>query len=62
MTTTKLLLSIPEACEVLGLGRSTVCELIRSGELRSVKVGRRRLVPMAGADEYVAGLGHAELV
>lgn len=29
----------------LGLGRTTTYRLIREGKLRSVKVGRRRLVP-----------------
>lgn len=39
------LLSIPEAAEALGIGRTLVYDLIASGRLRTVKVGRRRLVP-----------------
>lgn len=36
----------PDAGRALGLSRSTVYELISRGELASVKVGRRRLVPV----------------
>ncbi len=39
------LLSIPEAASLLGVGRTTAYHLISSGELRSVKVRGRRLVP-----------------
>jgi excisionase family DNA binding protein len=37
--------SIVEATRLTGLSRSTIYELIRAGRLRSVKVGRRRLIP-----------------
>jgi excisionase family DNA binding protein len=45
------LLSIPEAAHLTGLGRSSVYELIARGELRSLKVGRRRLVPASAVHE-----------
>lgn len=38
----------------LSIGRSMVFNLIRSGELRSVKVGRRRLVSETAINEYIA--------
>lgn len=38
----------------LGVGRSTVFELIASGDLRSVKVGRRRLVSEAAICEFIS--------
>jgi excisionase family DNA binding protein len=48
---------IPSTQEQLGnVGRTTVFELIRKGELRSVKVGKRRLVPQSQIDAYIAGL------
>lgn len=37
----------------LSLSRSAVFDLIRTGELRSVKVGRRRLVSEAAIREFV---------
>ena len=39
------LLSITEAGRRLGIGRSALYQTFARGELRSVKVGRRRLVP-----------------
>ena len=39
-----------------GLSRSVLYELIRSGQLRTVKQGRRRLVPVSALAEYVASL------
>jgi excisionase family DNA binding protein len=48
--------SVDEAAEALRLSRSALYELIRSGRVRSVKSGRRRLVPVAALGEYVADL------
>lgn len=36
----KLLLRIEEVAEMLGIGRSKIYELLRSGELPSVRIGR----------------------
>ncbi|CAA9395470.1 MAG: hypothetical protein AVDCRST_MAG75-1808 [uncultured Propionibacteriaceae bacterium] len=52
-----VLYDVDEAAEALRLSRSALYELIRSGQLRSVKAGRRRLVPVAALTEYVARLG-----
>lgn len=38
------LLTVPEAMSALRLSRATVYDLIRSGELGSVKVGRSRRI------------------
>lgn len=38
----------------LGVGRSKVFELMASGELRSVRVGRRRLVSEAAIHEFIS--------
>lgn len=48
------LLSIDEAAEALGLGRSLLYDEIGSGRLRTVKVGRRRLCPAGAIAEYIA--------
>jgi excisionase family DNA binding protein len=40
----------------LGVGRSTVFELMASGQLRSVKVGRRRLISEAAIVEFIEKL------
>lgn len=47
------LLSVDEAASMLGLGRSALYGEIGAGRLRSVKVGRRRLVPAASIAAYI---------
>jgi excisionase family DNA binding protein len=49
----KLLLSPEEAAEVLGVTRSTIYDLMRMRLLASVKIGRRRLVPVKACHEMV---------
>lgn len=52
-----VLLVCPEdAAQVLGIGRTKVYELIRSGALRSVRVGGLRRIPVSALDEFVARL------
>ena len=43
---TRLTLSIAEAAELLGISRTTAHELAQSGELPTVRLGRRILVPV----------------
>ena len=40
----KRLLDMKEVAATLNVGRSTAFELVGTGELRSVRIGRRRLV------------------
>ena len=54
-----LLYRVDEAAVALRLSRSVLYELIRTGQLRTVKAGRRRLVPVAALDEYVVSLDGA---
>ncbi len=53
----RLLLRPEEVAKALGVGRTMVFELIRSGELRSVKIGKSRRIPTQAVREYVEGLG-----
>jgi len=50
----KRLLTIAETASALSIGRSSVYELLRRGEIPSVKLGRARRVPAAALDEFVA--------
>jgi excisionase family DNA binding protein len=47
------LLSVDEAASMLGIGRTATYGELQAGRLRSVKVGRRRLVPAAAIPEYI---------
>lgn len=48
-------LTVREAAEYVGLGRTKFGELIRSGEIPSMKVGTRRLIPIAVLDRWLEG-------
>ena len=49
----KLLLTVEDAAELLSIGRTNAFRLIKDGELQSVKIGARRLVPRASVEAYV---------
>ncbi|GAB3751966.1 helix-turn-helix domain-containing protein [Microlunatus parietis] len=51
-----LLLRIEEAAARLGIARTLMYHLVRTGEVESVHVGRLRRVPVACLEEYVAAL------
>jgi excisionase family DNA binding protein len=48
--------SVEVAALLLGIGRTVAYRLVLAGELRSVKIGRRRLVVRASIEEYVVRL------
>ncbi len=56
----KLLLTPEEAAKTLGVGRNKVYELMGSGALRSLKIGRLRRVPTDALPELVKRLEGAE--
>lgn len=58
MISTPVLYRIPDAMRVLGMSRTVIYDLIRSGRLRTVKEGRTRLVPASAINEYVRLLEH----
>ena len=49
-----LLLSPEQVAHILGIGRTFVFALIANGRLKSIKLGRRRLVPRAEVEAFVA--------
>ena len=52
----KLLLTPVEAARVLGIGRSTVYELMRDGQLESVHIGTCRRVPAEAVHSFLLQL------
>lgn len=57
MTETNVLLrSIPDACAQLGIRRTTLYGLVKAGQLRSVRIGARALIPDSELQSYVQRL------
>ena len=53
----KLLYRVSEAAAVLSLSRAKVYALIKSGVLRSVRIGGARRITAADLEAFVASLG-----
>lgn len=51
-----MLVSIPMTVKMLGCGRTTIYELIKNGEIETVKLGKRRLVVTDSLRSYVTNL------
>lgn len=52
----RLLLTVAEAAEQLGVGRTTAWTLVRSGELQSMQIGRLRRVHVDAVAAFAAQL------
>jgi excisionase family DNA binding protein len=50
-------LTVEEAAKRLGIGRNTAYEAVRRGEIPSIRVGRRLLVPRRALDKLLSGEG-----
>jgi excisionase family DNA binding protein len=50
------LYTVAEVAQTLRIGRSTAYELIQTGRLSSVTIGRSRRVPARAVDDYVERL------
>ena len=48
-----LALRVEDLMPILGIGRNTAYELVRSGQIRSVKVGRQIRVPKDAVMEFL---------
>jgi len=56
-TAHKLTLSVPDAARRLGVGRNTLYDAIKRGEVPSIRVGRRLVVPIAALERLLGGAG-----
>ena len=48
-------LRVEDLMPILGIGRNTAYELIRSGQIRSVRIGRQIRVPREALREFWTG-------
>ncbi len=51
---TPLLVSVPEAARLPGVGKTFGWEMVRSGDMPSIKLGRRVLVPRAALERLIS--------
>ena len=52
----KAALSVDELCEDVACGKNRIYDAINSGELKSIKYGRRRMVRPQARDEWLESL------
>jgi excisionase family DNA binding protein len=52
----RIVLTIEEAAQRLGIGRTSMYALIKNGDIRTVTIGRLRRVPIHCLNEYVSNL------
>ena len=50
-------LRVEELMPILGIGRNTAYELIRSGQIRSIRIGRQIRIPRDALLEFLNGRG-----
>ena len=50
-----LTLCVEDLMPILGIGRNTAYELVRSGQIFSVKIGRQLRIPKQALIDYLSG-------
>jgi len=55
--TDRLVLSVKEARQQLGLSRGLMYDALRSGQIPSIRIGRRILIPRAGLERLLEETG-----
>ena len=56
MTSERLTLTVPEVAELLGIGRGTAYECVRTGEIPSIRLGGRIVIPKRALHAMVEGV------
>jgi len=58
----RLTLTVAETAKVLGIGRTLCYERVRSGEIPSLRIGRRLVIPRAALEKLLAEPNSPNLV
>lgn len=48
-----LVLSVPELASVLGIGRNSAYHLVRSGQIRCIRIGKNIRIPQVALLDYL---------
>ncbi len=59
-SSSKLLLTVEEAAQVMSLGRTLMYALVMRKQITSIKVGRTRRIPLTALEQYVQRLTEVE--
>ncbi|MDF2958799.1 MAG: hypothetical protein K0S39_534 [Paenibacillus sp.] len=57
-TNEKVMIGVKEISEKMGIGRDRAYEIIKSGEFRTIKLGRRYLVHEQIFDDWLRGISN----
>lgn len=57
VTSEKIVLSVPEAGELLGISRAHAYLMVKQGRLPIIALGRRLVVPIAALEKMLANAG-----
>lgn len=57
-STPRMVLTVEEAAERLGIGRTLMYALVKSGDVESIAIGRLRRIPLDALDDFVERLRH----
>jgi excisionase family DNA binding protein len=52
-TSPRMLLTVEEVAHALSLGRTYTYDLVMRREIASIKIGRKRLVPVTALQEFI---------
>ena len=55
MVTGRQTITVIEAAEILGIGRSSAFEAVRRGELPHVRIGKRIVIPVVALEKMLSG-------
>lgn len=55
-----LILKVEDLMPILGIGRNTAYALVRSGQIRSIRIGRNIRVPRDAVAEFLADAGQSK--
>lgn len=48
-----VVLSVPQLAEVLQIGRNSAYDLVKSGQIRSIRIGRTIRIPQSALFDYL---------
>jgi excisionase family DNA binding protein len=57
MTDKRLTMTIPQAAKAIGIGRNQGYEAARLGQIPTIKIGKRLLVPVAALENKLLNAG-----